>query len=489
MKTRRFTQLTTQVVRDVDTALGCFIKLNANERQCFLFESIQGGENWARYSFIGLPAREYFTLRGHLLSHYRDGECLETRRVDDPLDEIQRLQASFVIHQAEDLPRFSGGLVGYFGYECVRFVEPRLAALPEREDQIGAPDIYLMLCTELVVYDNLSNQVQIICHYEGEGEAQRKTAQQRLVEIACLLEQPLALPSLIPPIETNLDAHLSALKGDDYMQAVERCREYILAGDVFQVVPSSRATLPFSSDTTKLYRALRLVSPSPYMYYLRLNGLDIVGASPETMVRLEDGMLTVRPIAGTAQRGATREEDERLATALLADPKERAEHNMLVDLARNDLGRIGAPGSVEVSQYMQVEHFSHVMHLVSTVNARLAEGLGAIDALRATLPAGTLSGAPKIRAMEIINELEPYKRGVYSGAVGYLDWRGNLDTAIPIRTFVIADGKAHIQAGGGIVADSDPHKEWKETLNKRRALFKALALVEQGCDSKAYSTA
>ena len=483
MQPRHFTQISAEIVRDCDTALGCFIKLNSNKQQCFLFESMQGGEHWARYSFIGLPAHEYFTLRGHRLAHFRAGTCVEERELSDPLAEIRRLNACFKVQHAAGLPRFCGGLVGYFGYECVRYIEKRLAALPELQDNIGAPDVYLLLCTELVVYDNLSNRVQIICHYEGKDASAKKAAQERLKDITRQLETNSIphLPQLAttdPARQQAQDANLAQLDGYAYKATVDRCREHILAGDIFQVVPSHRASLPFTGDTIQLYRALRLVSPSPYMYYLRLEGLDIVGASPETMVRLEDGLLTVRPIAGTALRGVTQQEDEALAAGLLADPKECAEHNMLVDLGRNDLGRIGMPGSIRVEQYMQVEYFSHVMHLVSTITARLGEGLDAIDALCSTLPAGTLAGAPKIRAMEIINAMEPVKRGVYSGAIGYLDWRGNLDTAIPIRTFVIANGQVHIQAGGGIVADSEPEKEWQETLNKRRALFRALALVQ-----------
>ena len=482
MGLRHFTQVTTHMVCDDATALGCFSKLNTNTSQCFLFESMQGAEHWSRYSFIGLPASEYYVVRDHEMAHYKDGVCVSSRTVSDPLDEIQQLHTSFRITKAEGVPRFSGGLVGYFGYECVRYVEPRLHALPKRHDPIGAPDIYLMLCTELVAYDNLHNQVQIICHYEGDSQAAQQKAQERLDAIAEQLRQPLSqkLPPLGPQTSDNLDAQLASVPGGDaYREAVRQCQQYILAGDVYQVVPSSRASVPFTGDTTQLYRALRLVSPSPYMYYLRLEGLDIVGASPETMVRLEDNTLTVRPLAGTARRGRTLQEDEQRAAELVADPKERAEHNMLVDLARNDLGQIAATGTVEVSKYMQVEYFSHVMHLVSTVRATLGCGLHAIDAIKATLPAGTLSGAPKIRAMEIINQMEPYKRGVYSGAVGYLDWSGNVDTAIPIRTFVIAQGKVHLQAGAGIVADSDPEKEWQETLNKRRSLFSALALMQE----------
>ena len=475
MKQRRLTAVTRKMLVDSETALACFLKL-ANQPNSFLFESVQGPEKWARYSFIGLPAHEYFTCYGKQWSHYINDECVERHQSDDPLTEIERLLASFSVEKITGLPRFTGGLVGYCSYDVSRYVEPKLEALPMNPDTIGTPDIYLLLCRELVVFDNLHGTVTLISHYD-EDEKERD-AQQRLDAMQEKMRQPLATP-----LDINLDAAVAnpqfevSFTEDDYKNAVRKVKKHILAGDVFQTVPSQRMSIYFDHDPVQLYRALRYINPSPYMIYLKLNDFDVVSSSPEVMARVEDRVVTVRPIAGTMPRGKSEEEDRQLADKMLADEKEVAEHLMLIDLARNDIGRIAEIGSVKVTDSMIVERYSHVMHIVSNVIGRLASDQSCIDVLRATLPAGTLSGAPKIRAMEIINELEPVKRGIYAGAIGYFDWHGNMDTAIPIRTAVIRNKRLHIQAGGGIVADSDPDMEWQETLNKRKAIFQAIGMV------------
>lgn len=482
MKQRIFTPVTRKLLIDGETALACFLKL-ANRANSFLFESVQGPEKWARYSFIGLQANELYKCYGHKWQHYIANECVEERHVDDPLAEIERLLASFSVAKLAGMPRFTGGLVGYCSYDVSRYVEPKLAAMPMNPDPIGTPDIYLMLCRDLVIFDNLTGTATLLSHYdENESESD---ALIRLDSMQKRINQPLGpQPELDPDSQGGLvDEVMAGLQFDvsfseqDYKDSVLKIKEHILAGDVFQTVPSQRMSLDFPYEPVQLYRALRYINPSPYMIHLRLDDFDIVCSSPEAMARLEDGMVTVRPIAGTMPRGATEEEDRALAEKMLADEKEVAEHLMLIDLARNDVGRIAEIGSVRVTDTMKVERYSHVMHIVSNVVGKLAGKKNCVDVLRATLPAGTLAGAPKIRAMEIINELEPVKRGVYSGAIGYLDWHGNMDTAVLIRTAVIRDNRLHIQAGGGIVADSDPETEWQETLNKRKAIFRAIAMV------------
>jgi anthranilate synthase component 1 len=378
------------------------------------------------------------------------------------------------------LPRFIGGLVGYFGYDTIRYIEPRLAECPN-PDPLQTPDILLMVSEDMVVFDNLSGKLFIITLVDPAGEQAYAEAQRRL---DAWVER---LRTGRPVYRRNPTAHVvgeqdfvSSFSQEGYEAAVRRIKEYIVAGDCMQVVPSQRMSIPFQAAPLDLYRALRSLNPSPYMYFLNLGDFHIVGSSPEILARLEDGLVTVRPIAGTRPRGATEAEDRALEAELLSDPKELAEHLMLIDLGRNDVGRVSEIGTIKLTDKMIVERYSHVMHIVSNVTGRLRSGLTAIDVLRATFPAGTLSGAPKIRAMEIIDELEPVKRGIYAGAVGYLSWSGNMDMAIAIRTAVIKDGTLHIQAGGGIVADSVPSREWEETLNKRRAMFRAVAMVERG---------
>ncbi|HYW91118.1 MAG TPA: anthranilate synthase component I [Gammaproteobacteria bacterium] len=475
--------LMTEVLADLDTPLSTYLKL-ADGPYSYLFESVQGGEKWGRYSIIGLPATTVLKVRRHEIAVEREGEVVERTRADDPLAWIEAFRQRYRVAPVERLPRFTGGLVGYFGYDTVRYIEPRLR-FPDKADPLGTPDILLMVSDQVLVFDNLSGLLYVVVHSDpAEPDAFARGCRRLEALVESLRQAVPAARSLAPGPGPARHAFESSFSQQGYEQAVERIKRYIIDGDVMQVVPSQRMSVSFDAAPLDLYRALRCLNPSPYMFHLNLGEFHVVGASPEVLVRVEDGQVTVRPIAGTRPRGATDEEDRALEEELLADPKERAEHLMLIDLGRNDVGRVSETGSVEVTENMAVERYSHVMHIVSNVRGRLHPGLGPIDALRATFPAGTLSGAPKIRAMEIIDEIEPVRRGVYSGAVGYLGWNGNMDTAIAIRTAVIKDGQLHVQAGGGIVADSVPRLEWEETLNKRRALFRAVAMVEQGLDEE-----
>lgn len=472
-----------ELLADFDTPLSTYLKL-ADAPYSYLLESVQGGEKWGRYSIIGLPCRKIIRVRGQRITVEHAGEIIETLEYPDPLAWIQAFQNRYrVPATGQGLPRFIGGLVGYFGYDTIRYIEPKLAHCPN-PDPLDNPDILLLVSEDVVVFDNLAGKLYLITLVDPAIERAYTRAQQRLDNWS---EQLRAARSLYGPPRTAQSAAPQSPFVSDFTQqgfeaAVERIKGYILAGDCMQVVPSQRLSAPFRAAPLDLYRALRGLNPSPYMYFLNLGDFHIVGSSPEILARLEDGLLTVRPIAGTRHRGATEEQDQALATELLADPKELAEHLMLIDLGRNDVGRVSETGSVLLTEKMAIERYSHVMHIVSNVTGRLRAGLSAIDALRATFPAGTVSGAPKIRAMEIIDELEPVKRGVYAGAVGYLSWSGNMDTAIAIRTAVLKDGMMHVQAGAGIVADSVPEKEWEETMNKGRALFRAATLAEQGLD-------
>lgn len=466
---------------DLDTPLSVYLKL-ADAPYSYLFESVQGGERWGRYSIIGLPCREIIKVRGYEVCVERDGELISQETVQDPLAWVEAYANQFEVPELQDLPRLTGGLVGYFGYDTVRYIEPRLAgtaAALNKPDPLDTPDILLMLSEELVVFDNLAGRLFAIVHADPASPESMAAAEARLDEILEDMRKPLNSPKS-PSLEASDRPEADFISGftqEGYEAAVERIREYIRAGDVMQVVPSQRLTADFKGSPLALYRALRSMNPSPYMYCMHLGDHHVVGASPEILVRVEEGEITVRPIAGTRPRGHTEAEDKAFEADLLADPKEIAEHLMLIDLGRNDAGRVSEIGSVKVSDQMVVERYSHVMHIVSNVTGKLKPGVSAIDALRATFPAGTLSGAPKIRALEIIDELEPVKRGVYSGAVGYLAWNGNMDTAIAIRTAVIKDGKLHVQAGAGIVADSVPRKEWEETMNKAQAVIRAASMV------------
>lgn len=476
-----------EVLADLDTPLSTYLKL-ADGPYSYLFESVHGGEKWGRYSIIGLPCRTILKIHDHTAQISEMGKVVNEIGVEDPLAWIEEFQNRFRVAQVEGLPKFTGGLVGYFGYDTIRYVEPRLGPCPN-PDQLGTPDILLMVSDEVVVFDNLSGKLHVIVHADPAVEGAFEQASRRLDSLIERLKVAVPRGSEGHAKEVREEDFVSGFTQDGFEQAVSRAREYIIDGDIMQVVLSQRLSIPFHARPLDLYRALRSLNPSPYMYYLDLEGFHIVGSSPEILTRVEDGVVTVRPIAGTRPRGVDEEQDKALEADLLADPKELAEHLMLIDLGRNDVGRIADTGSVELTEKMVIERYSHVMHIVSNVHGRLKKGLTAMDALRATFPAGTVSGAPKIRAMEIIDELEPVKRGIYSGAVGYLGWQGNMDTAIAIRTAVIKDGTLHIQAGAGIVYDSIPRNEWEETMNKGRAIFRAVTMAEKGLDKSHQSIA
>jgi anthranilate synthase component 1 len=469
-----------EVLADLDTPLSVYLKLAAGPYS-YLFESVQGGEKWGRYSIIGLPSRCRLVVRGHTVETIKNNAVVSSVEVSDPLEAIEAYQAQYRVPELDGLPRFSGGLVGYFGYDTIKYIEPRLAN-DAKPDPLKTPDILLMVSDEVVVFDNLSGRMYLIVHADPNTGDTLASTEARIDALVARMQT--GAPRHVPEQTRLVDEadFVSGFTEDGFKAAVERIKEYILDGDCMQVVLSQRLSIPFEARPLDLYRALRGLNPSPYMYFMDLDDFHIVGSSPEILVRLEDGEVTVRPIAGTRRRGYTEEEDRALEAELLADPKEIAEHLMLIDLGRNDAGRVAKIGSVKLTDKMIVERYSHVMHIVSNVTGQLNEGMSAMDVLRATFPAGTVSGAPKIRAMEIIDELEPVKRGVYSGAVGYLSWNGNMDTAIAIRTAVIKDKHLHIQAGAGVVADSKPELEWKETMNKGRAVFRAVALAEMGLD-------
>ncbi|HTT08326.1 MAG TPA: anthranilate synthase component I [Gammaproteobacteria bacterium] len=474
--------VTREVLADMDTPLSAYLKL-ADGPHSYLFESVQGGEKWGRYSFIGLPARTVIRVRGEDIAVTQDGREVERASAADPLAWIESYHQRHRVPSLPGLPRFSGGLVGYFGYDCVRYIEPRLRTCPN-PDPLEVPDILLMLSDEVLIVDNLKGKLHLVVHVDAESDSALQAAEQRLDDlIKKLREGNPRVPRHEGAMQVTEADFRSSFTREGYMAAVERIKQYIIDGDVMQVVPSQRMSIPFAAPPLDLYRALRSLNPSPYMFFFNLGDFHVVGSSPEILVRLEEGMITVRPIAGTRPRGKTEAEDLALEKDLLSDPKEIAEHLMLIDLGRNDVGRVAGIGTVRVTEKMVIERYSHVMHIVSNVLGKLKPGLNAIDVLRATFPAGTVSGAPKIRAMEIIDELEPVKRGVYAGAVGYLAFSGNMDTAIAIRTAVIKGGMLHIQAGGGIVADSVPATEWEETLNKARAMFRAVTLAAAGLDT------
>lgn len=469
---------------DLDTPLSVYLKL-ANRPYSYLLESVQGGERFGRYSFIGLPARTRIEARGNRV-RIINGAGSQEVEAGDPLAFVESYLSCFKVAPYPGLPRFCGGLVGYFAYDAVRYIEHKLAG-HARPDTLNTPDMLLLLSEELVVVDNLSGKLYLIVYAAlgdtGSMEAAEayEVAKKRLKELLANLRKPVEIPLEAPskPAEA-----VSEFDEADFIEAVERAKRYIFDGDIMQVVLSQRTSKPYGASPLALYRALRSLNPSPYMFYYHFGEFHVVGASPEILVRLEGGIVTVRPIAGTRPRGKTIHEDSALAADLLGDPKERAEHLMLMDLGRNDVGRVAQTGTVKVTENMQIEHYSHVMHIVSNVDGKLKPGLNAMDVLRATFPAGTVSGAPKVRAMEIIDELEVSKRGIYAGAVGYLGFNGDMDLAIAIRTGVIKDGKLHVQAGAGIVADSVPQSEWIETQNKAKALLRAAEIAEDGLDSK-----
>lgn len=475
--------VTLETFADLDTPLSIYLKL-ANEPFTYLLESVQGGERFGRYSIIGLAAPTRIAVYDRTVLCLTGDRIAERRDYSNPMAYVAEFMSHFKVPQVPGLPRYCGGLVGCFGYETVRYIEPRLAQT-DKEDTLGTPDIVLVLSEEIAVVDNLSGKLTLVVYAEPGVPGAFQKARRRLRELLNKLREPVTIPA-----DTSAPSApaVSGFGEEAFKQAVRRAKQYIVDGDIMQVVLSQRLSKPFAATPLALYRALRTLNPSPYMFFFNFEDFHVVGASPEILVRLEgrgeERRVTVRPIAGTRKRGASPEEDAALADELLADAKERAEHLMLLDLGRNDLGRVAATGTVKVTEQFVIERYSHVMHIVSNVEGRLKRGGTALDVLRATFPAGTVSGAPKVRAMEIIDELEPVKRGIYAGAVGYLGFHGDVDVAIAIRTAVIKDGQLHVQAGAGIVADSDPDAEWQETQSKARALLRAAEMAESGLDTR-----
>lgn len=472
-----------QRLADTDTPLSIFARLKQHQ-QAYLFESVEGGENWARYSIIGLGESTVFSCNAGELTVQHADDSIEKQHCADPFQYIRDFQAQFKVPtQAElpDLPSFTGGLVGYFGYDAVRYIEPKLKNVPEA-DPVGLPDIWMMLSKTVIVFDNLKDTLFLIVHADATAPGSYEKAHEQLNELENILATPISLKA-----EKHTPPHFESLTGhDNFIASVEKVKEYIRAGDVMQVVPGHRMVSDFDGDPLQVYRALRHLNPSPYLFLVQGQTLGnntpfhIVGSSPEILSRLENGIATVRPLAGTRPRGKTKEEDLALEQDLLSDEKEIAEHVMLIDLGRNDVGRIAKIGKVQVTDQMVIERYSHVMHIVSNVQGEVRDDVDALDVFKATFPAGTLSGAPKIRAMEIIDEVEPVKRGIFGGAVGYLGWHGEMDMSIAIRTCVIRENKVYVQAGAGLVADSNPESEWNETQIKARAVIKAVELSSNG---------
>ena len=471
--------LSKTVQGDLDTPLSVYLKLG-NQPFSYLLESAaRGGDRWSRYSIIGLAADKVIRVVDHRVTVERLGVVQFETDVDNPLEFIRDYQRQIKSAEIPSLPRFFGGLVGFFGYDTIRFVEKRLQnSTPP--DKIGTPDVLLMESNEVVVFDNVSSQLQIIVMVDPSESDAFEKGQLRLSEIARKLDEPLqSHPTSGGSDPVSEEDFVSEFGQEAHGRAVERIKDYIHEGDVMQVVLAQQMSIPFKLPPIQLYRALRSLNPSPYMYFMQLDDFHIVGSSPEILAQLENGKVVNRPLAGTRPRGKTPEEDLELEQELLADPKEIAEHLMLIDLCRNDIGRVCKIGSVRLTEQFQIERYSHVLHIASHVEGDLAEGKTAIDVLAATLPVGTLSGAPKIRAMEIIDELESVKRGVYGGAIGYLAWNGNMDMAIAIRTAVIREGTLYVETGAGIVADSVPELEWQECMHKARSMFRAATMAQE----------
>ena len=473
--------LVEEVFADLDTPLSLYLKLG-NAPYSFLLESVVGGERFGRYSFIGLPARVRVVARGRAVDVV-DGDRVVESLEGDPLAFVEQYRSRFKAAPLPGLPRFCGGLAGIFGYDVVRHIETKLAqsGKPPTPGLADIPDLLLLLTEELAVVDNLKGKISLIAYADPAQARAYERTRARLTELRRKLREPVRIPLATGATQTTAASEFGEA---GFKQAVARAKEYIAAGDIMQVVISQRMTMPFDASPLSLYRALRSLNPSPYMFYYDFGDFHVVGASPEILVRKEGDTVTLRPIAGTRPRGATREADEALATELAADPKEIAEHVMLLDLGRNDVGRVARIGTVRVADRMVIERYSHVMHIVSNVEGTLRPGLTSVDVLRAAFPAGTVSGAPKVRAMEIIDELEPSKRGIYSGAAGYISFQDDMDTAIVLRTAVLRNGMLYAQAGGGIVHDSSPEGEWQETLSKLRAVLRAAEMVQLGLDEE-----
>jgi anthranilate synthase component 1 len=468
-----------ETLADLDTPLSIYLKL-ANRPNSYLLESVIGGERFGRYSIVGLPARERLEVRGHRVTLQRDGNTVDEKEAADPLEYVDQYLRSFRAAPLGPALRFAGGLAGYFGYDTVRYIERRLARIT-KPDPLGLPEIRLLLSEELAVVDNLSGKLHLIVYADPARPGAYGDAMKRLHELRAQLRKPAELPPHVA--QPGLGAARSNIGERAFYDAVARCKRLIADGDMMQVQISQRIAQPFPYSTVNLYRSLRSINPSPYMFYFDFGDCQLVGASPEILVRREGDKVTLRPIAGTRKRGSTPEKDLAMERELVADPKERAEHLMLIDLGRNDVGRIAKIGSVRVTETMVVERYSHVMHMVSNVEGEVDSALTPMQLLRATFPAGTVTGAPKVRSMEIIDELETEKRGVYAGAAGYLGFNGNLDLAIAIRTGVVKDGTLYVQAAAGIVADSIPESEWLETNNKARAVLAAAEQVHAGLDA------
>ena len=480
LKYRR-TPVVLETFADLETPLSIYLKL-ADGPFSYLLESSQGDEKWGRYSIIGLPSETILSVRGQNIEIRQKGEVVESVETEDPMQFIESFQARYQIDHQDNLPRFYGGLVGYFGYDTVRYVEKKIKDTAPH-DPLGTPDILLMISEDIVVFDNIESKIQYIKLVDSDIEDSVASAKAELHKRSKSLSDINIKQDAFSTKEPIKESDFISETGEEsFEQSVDTIKNYIRAGDVMQVVLAQRMSCPFKLPSIDLYRALRALNPSPYMYFMNLDKFDIVSSSPEILARLEDGNVTNRPLAGTRRRGKTPEEDKALEKELLADPKEIAEHLMLIDLGRNDVGKVSKTGSVKVTERFAIERYSHVMHISSTVEGTLSENKSAYDLLKSTLPVGTLSGAPKVRAMEIIDELEPVKRGIYGGAVGYISWGGNMDTAIAIRTAVITDGTLYIEAGAGVVADSVPRLEWKESMNKCRAIFKAAELASLGFD-------
>ncbi len=472
---------------DLETPLTLYLKLaqaTNGGKNSFLLESVKGGERFGRYSFIGLPASTVVRSTGFHTQVIKNAQVIETHE-GNPLDFIAEYQSRFRVALRPGLPRFCGGLAGYFGYDAVRYVEKRLEKTAPKDD-LRLPDIQLLLTEELAVIDNVSGKLYLIVYADPTLAEAWSKARQRLKDLRAMLRRSVDVPVTSASVRTEA---IRDFAKEDYLKAVLKAKEYIMAGDLMQVQIGQRIKKPYVDSPLSLYRALRSINPSPYMYFYNFGDMHIIGASPEILVRneqLNDGnkKVTIRPLAGTRPRGATPERDEELAVELLADPKEIAEHVMLIDLARNDIGRIAQTGSVKLTEKMVIEKYSHVQHIVSNVEGLLQPNMSNLDVLKATFPAGTLSGAPKVRAMELIDELEPVKRGIYGGACGYLSFGGEMDLAIAIRTGVLKDGMLYVQAAAGVVADSVPEMEWQETENKARAMLRAAEQVQDGLDGE-----
>ncbi|MBF7691366.1 anthranilate synthase component I [Acinetobacter pollinis] len=469
---------------DADTPLSVFARLDKNTPS-YLLESVEGGETWARYSIIGLGESTIFSCNNGILDIQSEDGSISTEENVDPYQFIRDFQSQFKVptqQQLPELPNFTGGLVGYFGYDAVRYIEPHLKGMAPEADPVGLPDIWMMLSKTVIVFDNLKDTLFLIAHVDIENGETYEDAQNKLNRLEDLLDTPIRLKT-----KPHTFPRFHSLTGEEaYKASVEKVKEYIRAGDVMQVVPGHRMVSDFDGEPLQVYRALRHLNPSPYLFLVQGHTIQdktpfhIVGSSPEILSRLENGIATVRPLAGTRPRGKTAEEDLMLEKQLLADEKEIAEHLMLIDLGRNDVGRVSKTGKVKVTDKMIVERYSHVMHIVSNVQGEVNDDVDALDVFKATFPAGTLSGAPKVRAMQIIDEVEPVKRGIFGGAVGYLGWHGEMDMSIAIRTCVIRENRVYVQAGAGLVADSNPEAEWNETQIKARAVIKAVELSSNG---------